>query len=114
MFIGIRMRGARLNTVDIRRTFIQPLHMKIDLGKEIGNALELMAIAHGAALQMCMTEQEAKAIVHRMMQGTYDDLLDVMDEVFPCCFQFKNDPRPHKRKKTPMRSAHSSSTQSPQ
>jgi hypothetical protein len=67
--------------------------MKIDLGKEIGNALELMAIAHGAALQMCMTEQEAKAIVRRMMQGNYHHLLDVMDEVFPGCFEFKNDPR---------------------
>jgi hypothetical protein len=74
--------------------------MRIDLGTELGNAFELMAIAHAAALQMCMTEEQAVAVVHRMMQGSYNDLLDVMDEVFPYCFQFTNDPRnPRKRKK---------------
>jgi hypothetical protein len=69
--------------------------MKIDLGTELGNGGALMAIAHAAALQMCMTPDQAQAIVRRMTQGSYKDLLNVMDEVFPFCFQFENDPREH-------------------
>jgi hypothetical protein len=52
-----------------------------------------MAIAQAAARQLGMSDQEISSIMRRMMQGRYHDLLDVIDEVFPYCFQFKNDPR---------------------
>lgn len=67
--------------------------MKIDLTTERGNAAELIAVCVGAAHQLDMPSDQVATLVRRMTAGNYENLLSVMDQAFPFCFEFINDPR---------------------
>ena len=54
----------------------------IDLTGPEGNAFVLLGYAKRYAKQLGMNGVEAEAIVHEMMQGDYENLLDVFDREF--------------------------------
>jgi len=67
--------------------------MEIDLRGPEGNAFALLAIATSAARQFSYSRQTTDAITTRMRAGTYEALLDVMDDEFSGVFRFIGDPR---------------------
>lgn len=71
--------------------------MEIDLRGPEGNAFTLQAIATSAARQFSFNRQTTDAITKRMRSGTYEALLDVIDDEFPGVFRFIGDPRVAKR-----------------
>ena len=56
--------------------------IEIDLTGPEGNAFVLLGYAKRYAKQLGKNGVEAEAIVHEMMQGDYENLLDVFDREF--------------------------------
>jgi hypothetical protein len=75
--------------------------MEIDLRGPQGNAHALMGVASSAARLSGYGAEFTSRIIQRMCAGTYEDLLDVLDDEFPGAFRFVGDPRPNPKTLAP-------------
>lgn len=67
--------------------------MQVDLSGAQGNAYALLALVTNAARHLRLGVERTQAILKRMSAGTYEEMLDVIDDEFPGVFDLLADPR---------------------
>lgn len=66
--------------------------MQVDLSGAPGNAYALLALVTNAARHLRLGVERTETIRARMAVGTYEEMLDVIDDGFPGVFDFLADP----------------------
>lgn len=69
--------------------------MQVDLSGPQGNAYALMALVTNTARHLRLGVEMTQNVVTRMSAGTYEEMLDVIDDEFSGVFDFLADPRPN-------------------